>query len=67
MPDTRPFLLPVTVLVGAVEHAGSYFVEGGQLTVRYAGDEMTVELGEAVARTRAEVVLGALVKRRERR
>jgi hypothetical protein len=62
-----PFIVPVSVVVAGVEHAGTYDVELGTLTVYYAGDSMSVELGEASAKRRAEDVLRALVKRRGKR
>ena len=62
-----PFLIPVSIVVAGVEHAGTYVVVDGRLTVHYGEDEMTVEPGEAHPKRRAEEVLRALVKRRPRR
>jgi hypothetical protein len=66
VPDTRPFLMPVSVVLGAVQHSGTYEVKGDALTVRYGSEAMTVELGEANAGKRAVDVLAALVKRSRR-
>lgn len=63
MPDARPFLIPVHTTIAGVTHMGAYQVENGVLTVRYEGESMDVELGEALAGTRAETLLMALVKR----
>lgn len=61
-----PFIVPVCVIVAGVQHAGTYDVELGTLTVYYGGDSMSVELGQGPVRRRAEDVLRALVKRARR-
>lgn len=58
------FILPVTVIVRGVEHAGTYDVDGDELTVYYGEDRMTVELSGAPAKKRAGEVLAALRRTR---
>jgi hypothetical protein len=60
------FIIPVSVVVAGVEHAGTYDVDGDCLTVHYGDDVLSVNLGGASAARRAEDVLRALVKRRPR-
>jgi hypothetical protein len=60
------FIIPISVVVAGVDHAGTYDVDGDCLTVHYGDDQLSVNLGGALASRRAEEVLKALVKRRPR-
>jgi hypothetical protein len=66
VPDTRPFLMPCSVVIAGVSHAGTYVVQGERMTVSYLEHSLEVELGEASPGKRAADVLAALVRRSSR-